>query len=226
MKMTGIGSLPFKNSNEAENFSLRHHLPFIPELPQLQENFLLNSSEELIERLKMYDTITNKPQFKVQLIGPITYKHMNQNSEKKIDYHQILNEILSSLTKIKNSSHQTIYVQLDEPIPPTDFQEQSQLENVMRTITSLEFLVVVHSCQKIQFDFFPEWPTAYLALDLNLNPEFSLNQKLLIAGIDPRLDKINTQAEFVSFTCGMGLLTMDDCEEIYQKLSETIKNSP
>jgi len=38
--ITQIGSLPYDNIGEAVRYSLRHHIPFLPELPKLGDSML------------------------------------------------------------------------------------------------------------------------------------------------------------------------------------------
>lgn len=218
MKTTGIGSLPFTHPKIAEEYSLRHFLPFIPELPMNGERFLIESSKEIIDRIKMYENITNKDQFKIQLIGPTTFEKFVPQTT--IAYQEILLESLGHLSMIQHSKNQKIFIQLDEPEPPSSDEQKMELTKYLGIISTLGFYPIVHSCQKISTDYFPHLPTPYLALDLALNPQFTNDQRLLIAGIDPRKMSTKSQCEYVSFTCGMGLMSVSDCEDIFKKLDD------
>lgn len=224
MKTTGIGSLPFTNPKDAELYSLRCDLPFIPELPKAGEHFFKNSADEVITKIKMYENITNKMQFKVQLLGPTTFHNLLNKNSSDTSYEKILAELLNYLAKITQQTSQKVYLQLDEPIPPLNLHQQQTLDSSLSAITKFGFIPVVHSCQKITVDFFPKTSTRYLAIDLNLNPQFTHDPRLLIAGVDPRKTYENNfeniNAEFASFTCGMGLMSEDECEEIFRKLKE------
>lgn len=218
MKTTGIGSLPFTHSKLAEEYSLRHSLPFIPELPMAGERFLIESSNELIDRIKMYENITNKDQFKIQLIGPTTFEKFVPQTNRPVPYQEILIGTLTYISKIQCSNNQKIFIQLDEPQPPTNEDQKNNLTKSLGIISSFGFCPIVHSCQKISVDYFPHSLSPYLALDLALNPQFTNDHRLLIAGIDPRKTSTNAQCEYVSFTCGMGLLSVNDCDDIFKKL--------
>ena len=47
--ITQIGSLPYDNVNEAIDYSLKHNIPFLPELPSKGETML---TSEIIRRIK------------------------------------------------------------------------------------------------------------------------------------------------------------------------------
>jgi len=79
--ITQIGSLPYDNVKEAINYSLRHDIPFLPELPKRGEYMLeyiknpgrLSCLKEFKEAVKGYELV------KIQAVGPVTILSDNKS---------------------------------------------------------------------------------------------------------------------------------------------------
>jgi hypothetical protein len=79
--ITQIGSLPYDNVKDAIDYSLRHDIPFLPELPKKGESMLeyiktpgkLSCLKEFKEAVKGYDSV------KIQAVGPVTILSDNKS---------------------------------------------------------------------------------------------------------------------------------------------------
>lgn len=112
--VTGIGSLPFENVKQALKFSLRHPIPFVPELPLLGDELLkyishpgkLSCLSELARRkFKM---------LKMQSVGPVTMIASGYSQEEAIE--KIVDHIFS--LRMKLHVKEAICI-LDEPLLET-----------------------------------------------------------------------------------------------------------
>ena len=76
-----------------------------------------------------------------------------------------------------------------------------------------------HSCHKVPDDFsFPDWSEPYLLLDIDLNPNLASLPMLFVEGYDPRVSKPRSNTEWVSFTCGFGLMNREETYKIQELL--------
>ncbi len=90
--VTQIGSLPFDNVEDAVNYSMRHDIPFLPELPKIKGDSMTEyihnpgnlACSELFKR-NHYDIA------KIQAVGPITLMQQGYNDDEamSIPYNHI-----------------------------------------------------------------------------------------------------------------------------------------
>jgi len=93
MKTVGIGSLPHLSIEDACNYSLKHDMPFLPQMTSLGESMI----EQALSRQPLFHTysalktftekllLNNIEQFKIQIAGPETCK-----VHHKIIYSQLI----------------------------------------------------------------------------------------------------------------------------------------
>lgn len=208
-KTTAIGSLPFRHISEAIDFSLELDLPIVPELPLFNETMLVRNQELLI---KMCEHASGK-KLKNQIIGPGTFERFTkENSES---YRLYLKKILKQHQELKSAYKIDFYLQIDEPVLMRSFEYSTLLHE----ISNHGLKPLLHSCQKVPEDFsFPDWSVPYLALDIDLNPNLASLPMLFIEGYDPRVGKPRSNTEWVSFTCGFGLMKREETYKIQELL--------
>ncbi len=209
MKLTGIGSTPFKNFDNAIEFSKIHDLAFFPE----PKSYFLNPSLEPIAYF--LKQTKNLPEIKIQLIGPVTFT--NQTKKDFSEYQKKFYPLIEILKKEKKK----IYLQLDEPILPSTTCEKNWLKESLNQIKNEQLIPLIHSCAKIPDNhFFSFLDSGNLAIDLDINPKFSTHQRLLVSGIDPENNNERITSEFFSFTCGYGLMSEKKCLNIFERLQK------
>lgn len=212
-KTTGIGSLPFTDKDEAINFSLHHDLPFVPELTALDEQMHLRNSDILLE---MCMHLSHK-KLKNQILGPATFIKLTGKSLN--NYHEYFRENIKFHCDLRSKFNIIFFLQIDEPILLTNTEYKNYYLALLKELTLSKIFPILHTCQKLPNDFeFPAFNHPYLAIDTQLNPTYALNDMLLVEGFDPRKNKRISQAEYVSFTCGHGLMTKDETKEIFHLL--------
>jgi hypothetical protein len=215
-KVTGIGSLPHKSPLAAVTYSMKHDLPFLPQLTSLGEHMIKQAleSDAIVENhlaLSIFkeQLIENKVlEFKIQIAGPTTC-HASSN--------QILKTI-DSLLNYFHKQHQLIpIVFIDEP----SFNPDSiELKKILEELKIKKIKSGIHTCAQINMLDLEKLPTEMVALDLELNSYKNINKEL-IAGINPfKVGNVQKNAlhNFVSYTCGLARFTEIECEEVFRKL--------
>ncbi len=208
-KTTGIGSLPFTDIDLALKFSLEHDLAFVPELTKLNEQMFTRNKEILV---KASELLSNK-KLKNQIMGPATFEKLT--GKGIIEYQDYFLKTLSEHRELKSAYQLDLYLQIDEPVLLTSNNYRLQYLQLLEKMEKNDINPIFHTCQKITCDYtFPDWNKPYLAIDVQLNPNYINHPLLLIEGYDPRITNKKSNAEYSSFTCGYGLLTEKEIYEI------------
>lgn len=214
MKTLGIGSLPHHSVHNAINFSLRHTLPFLPQMTSLGERMVSQvlSSKDLQEKYTALESFTEKileqniVDFKIQIAGPKTCE-----VEEKI----ILKEINQFLNYFENYKMRPI-VFIDEPVFN---QNPEQLKNIFNELKNLNIVSGLHSCAKFEWKLTEGLSLDYLSFDIGLMLPKIESQKILVTGIPPFSKNLfHVSGEWVSSNCGLATFTESECEMILKNL--------
>lgn len=215
MKTVGIGSLPHTNFQSAISYSLKHHLPFLPQMTSLGERMVdqVRSSKEITKKYQALDLFTEKilehkiSAFKIQIAGPETCK---------VDHQLILNEINKFLEYFSKYKLKPI-VFIDEPVITF---KSDHLKNVFAELSKLEVTSGLHSCAKFNTELVEEMNFDFLSFDAGLVTPSENTKKILINGIPPfSMPKFTIYGEWISSSCGLARYTEDECEKILKNLN-------
>lgn len=115
LTITQIGSLPYDNVREAVNYSLRHDIPFLPELPKKGEYMLeyIKNPGRLSCLNEFRNAVRGHSLVKIQTVGPVTILSDSKNEYTEEQAINITKEhILRILDKL---NVENIICFLDEP---------------------------------------------------------------------------------------------------------------
>lgn len=213
MKTLGIGSLPHHSSHDAVNFSLRHSMPFLPQMTSLGEHMVSQalSTKDLLEKYSALENFTEKIlekkiiDFKIQIAGPQT---CNVNDTI------ILKEINKFLKYFEKYNLQPI-VFIDEPVFS---QNSEQLKNIFDELRNLNIVSGFHSCAKFNWNLTEPLNFDYLSFDLGVMSARPESRKNLVTGIPPFSKKLEVSGEWISSSCGLAMFTEGECEMILKNL--------
>ncbi len=223
LKLTGVGSLPHQLTSKAIEYSLRHDLPFVPQLPHA-EGFMIQQEKNFAQSpftayLSLEDFLNqiNRP-FKFQISGPMTsQKNFNE-------YLPTLQKIDSLFSKFKDK----IIIFLDEPIIEEANLLQSNL--ALNYLKERNYKTGVHSCHQFEVNSFALDKLDFLSFDEQYFTPILVEKILdtftipIVGTKDPSSSQIikylseTNKNFFVSSTCGLALESESHCEEIYRKL--------
>lgn len=213
MKTFGIGSLPHHSRQDAVNFSLRHSMPFLPQMTSRGERMVSQalSAKDLLEKYSALENFTEKIlenkiiDFKIQIAGPQT---CNVNDTI------ILKEINKFLNYFEKYKLRPI-VFIDEPV---FIQNSEQLKNIFDELRNLNIVSGFHSCAKFNWNLTEQLNFDYLSFDLGVMSAPPKFKKHLITGIPPFSKKLEVLGEWISSSCGLAMFTEDECEMILKNL--------
>ena len=215
MKTVGIGSLPHRSVLNAVNYSLKHDLPFLPQMTSLGERMIpqVLANIEMTEKYQALTLFTEKllekkvSTFKIQLAGPETC-----NVENKI----IMREINSFLNYFDQFNLRPI-IFIDEPIITL---KTEQLKNIFSELTNLQIISGLHSCAKFNWDKVENMNFDFLSFDAQITIPMKQTKKNLITGIPPfSKEKFQVNGTWISSSCGLARYSEDDCEKILLELN-------
>lgn len=244
MKLTHVGSLPFKDLDQALDFTFQFDLPVLPSLPQVDSNFFMDKEIFSFTQSTQEDFIPHgeklffkrlKGQFKYQNIGPISFTH----TQKKYDFNsslKILGNLYSKLFK-RWSDKDFIFI-FDEPLyfMASDDEKRAAIgfyQNLMEMFPKIQF--GLHCCSKLnrldleKLSFFN-----YLNIDLHLyqSSDIPSDQENVfkmaavldfkdLADINEDLqDKVVTYCQFLTPTCGLALTNEANINSIFNELEK------
>lgn len=212
--VTQIGSLPYKNIDDAIRYSLKHDIPFLPELTTLGDSMLdyaknpgcLSSMDKLKER--EYETV------KVQCVGPITLM-MAGFDESQAQY-AIMAHIMGILKGLK--AKETILF-LDEPaVGHTGMDYNKQWDLIFGCF---DVIKGVHICGNMQWDHIFKYSNIDIisfdasAYDITLLCK-ERNGKKIAWGIKKEEDiKSWKDGDLITLPCGMNhkMFKVKDCKK-------------
>lgn len=240
MLITGIGSLPFTDIDQALEYSLQHDLVFLPQLPQLNENemMVIQALDDTFESYACFESfvnfaiMNNLKKVKLQLAGPITCSLVTEQSIDNI-VSQLLLKVEDMIRPFWEHDIDVIFF-IDEPMlfVNIDSSLQETMKNFITELKKKDLLVGLHCCSNPDWSPILQLGFDYLSFDTNLSYVDLVESGLLeiyknqggkvIFGLDPRVPvKIDLQlADYISFSCGMGSLTHEDAYDILRGLKE------
>lgn len=236
--ITGIGSLPFTDIDQALEYSFQHDLPFLPQLPQLNEDEMMvtQSLDDSFETYSCFvpflmQCIEKKiPTVKMQLAGPVTCSVV---VEEPIEFviPQILAKIDDMVTPFTEVGIKVLFF-IDEPMLFVNFDSplQIQLKKFFQEMKQKGLTIGLHCCSNPEWGPILDLGIDYLSFDAHASyqdlmksekfTKFRNQGGKVILGIDPRgnIDFDFNVADVCSFSCGMGTLTPDAAYDILRGL--------
>ena len=216
--ITQIGSLPLTDVQEAVDYSLKHDIPFLPELPKKGDAMLtyiknpgrLSCLEEF--KKHKFDAV------KIQCVGPATLVLSGYSQDEAVNRaYEHISRILDGLKADE------IILFLDEPAlghTGIDFKELWQI-----IFSNFEVIRGVHTCGNMDWDELFDSDLQVISFDAS---QFDLtkyskyrNGKRIAWGIKTGDDiKDYQEGDLITLPCGMGtpLYKPEDCPKALARL--------
>lgn len=222
--ITQIGSLPYKDVKAAVNYSLKHDIPFLPELPLLGDAIMeyIKKPGQLscLEEFKKYsfDTV------KIQCVGPVTLIMEGYEADDAVQ--RISEHIAKILADLKAEK---VILFLDEPAlgqSGLDFEELW-----LPIFNSFNAIPGVHCCGNMDWDkLFQSSLIEIISFDasqfdITKYPHYR-NGKRIAWGVKALADVKDFQpGDLLTLPCGMGtkLYSVKDCQKEFKKLKTIAK---
>ena len=237
--ITQIGSLPYKDSEQAVAYSLRHDIPFLPELPLLGDaivDYIKRPGQmSCLEKFKRHSFET----VKVQCVGPVTlfsmlsgYKEY-QGWEKEKIINTALEIIVQHITAVLDGlDAKEVILFLDEPgLGQAGFDFKELWTPIFE---SFPVISGVHCCDNMDWDKMFDSGIQIVSFDasqydLTRYPKYEHFRQRggrIAWGIREKEDvKDFRPGDLMTLPCGMGtkLYTLDDCPKALEKLNRIAK---
>jgi hypothetical protein len=220
--VTQIGSLPYDDVDQAVEYSLRHDIPFLPELPKLGDAMLeyakqpgkLSCLRRFQERVAGLDTV------KVQCIGPATLILSGYSEDEAIS--RACQHIAAILDGLQVGQ---VILFLDEPALGQVGFDYQRLWSAL--FESFPVTPGVHVCGNMNWDDLFRSSVEIISFDasqydITKYPAYR-NGKRIAWGIQSRENVRDFQAgDLLTLPCGMGpkFYTRADCDVSLRKLQE------
>ena len=222
--VTQIGSLPYDNVDEAVEYSLRHDIPFLPELPKLGDSMLdyikkpgsMSCLETFKRKVAGYETV------KIQCVGPATLILSGYDQDEAVARAcQHIDAVVNGLN-VAN-----IILFLDEPALGQVGFDYRQLWSPL--FQSFDVTPGVHVCGNMNWDDLFNSEVEIISFDaskynITRYPGYR-NGKRIAWGVETREDVKDFQkGDLLTLPCGMGpkFYSTHDCEV---SLSDLLKIS-
>lgn len=220
--ITQIGSLPYKDVRQAVRYSLKHDIPFLPELPKSGDaimDYVKNPGKlSCLELFKKHQFET----VKVQCVGPATLINTGLEEGKAIEI--ILEHITAILDGLKAKE---IILFLDEPaLGHTGFNFKELWSPIFE---SFPVISGVHCCGNMDWDKLFDSGVKIVSFDasqydLTAYPKYGdfRDRGGRIAWGVKEFDNVKDfrQGDLLTLPCGMGtrLYKPEDCLQKLKKL--------
>ena len=227
--ITQIGSLPYDSVEKAIEYSLRHDIPFLPELPALGELMLdyIRNPGNLCCMEKFKES--TYPVKKVQCVGPATLMQSRNKEDKAVERNYTEDEavsmVCSHLTAICSGLNSWFtYVFLDEPsLGNAGFDYASLWDAIFSTI-KVEGTAIkgVHVCGKMDWDTMFRANIDIISFDASQSDitsyphyaEFRQRGGKIAWGISKPEDIRDFQRDdLITLACGLGTKREKDAEK-------------
>src|SRR3990172_623022 len=218
--VTQIGSLPYEDIDEAVSYSLRHDIPFLPELPKLGDAML--DYIKTPGRLSCLDAfkhcVRHHEIVKIQSIGPATLILSGYAEDEAIArIYEHIAAILDGLNVNK------VILFLDEPALGQAGFDYKRLWAAL--FGSFDVVSGAHVCGNMNWDELFNSDLDIISFDaskydITKYPGYR-NGKRIAWGIKRKEDVKDFQEnDLLTLTCGMGtkFYTTDDCESNLKNL--------
>ena len=218
--ITQIGSLPLENVNEAVNYSLKHDIPFLPELPK--------KGDAMLEYIKNPGRLSCLREFKkhkfetvkIQCAGPATLTLSGYSGDDAVAraYEHI--RVITDGLKAKE-----IILYLDEPALGQSGVNFKELWEAL--FSSFNVTRGVHVCGNMDWDLMFGAKIDIISFDAS---QFEITKyskyrsgKRISWGVNKKEDiKDFKEGDLITLPCGMGtsVFKPEDCEKNLGKLKE------
>ena len=220
--ITQIGSLPYEDVDEAVEYSLRHDIPFLPELPKLGDAMLdyIKSPGHLSCLSTFKQKTTGCEMVKIQCVGPATLILSGYSEDEAVT------KACEHIAALLDGLHvKDIILFLDEPALGQAGFDYKKLWSPL--FESFDVTSGVHVCGNMNWDelFCSDIDIVSFdasTYDITVYPEYR-NNKRIAWGIKRREDAKDFRAgDLLTLPCGMGpkLYDTDDCEPSLKRLVE------
>jgi hypothetical protein len=216
--ITQIGSLPLEDVGVAVEYSLKHDIPFLPELPKrgdaMLEYIKHPGKMSCLEELKKHTFET----VKIQCVGPATLMLSGYKEDEAVQ------RACEHITAIMNGlDAKEVILFLDEPaLGQSGVNFQQMWEALFATF---DVVPGVHVCGNMDWDLLFNSPVEIISFDAS---KFDLTKyskyrsgKRIAWGVDKKEDiKDFRKGDLITLPCGIGtpLYKPEDCWEYFQKL--------
>lgn len=217
--ITQIGSLPYKDVKGAVRYSLKHDIPFLPELPKLGDamlDYIKNPGRlSCLKEFKKHEFTT----VKVQCIGPGTMVMARYNESEALE--RIYEHVWVILDGLKAEE---IILFLDEPaLGQAGFNFQDLWVPIFE---SFKVIPGIHCCGNMDWDVLLNSPVIKIIsfdasqFDITKYPCYRKNKRIAW-GVEKREDiKDFQEGDLLTLPCGMdpAKYTVKDCKTELRKL--------
>jgi len=221
--ITQIGSLPLEDVTEAVEYSLKHDIPFLPELPK--------NGDAMLEYIKQPGRLSCLSEFKkhkfetvkIQCVGPATLMLSGYKEDEVIE--KIYAHICAILQGLQ--AEKTILF-LDEPALGHTGVDFRQLWEAL--FASFDVTPGVHVCGNMDWDLLFDSPVKIISFDAS---KYDLTKyskyrsgKNIAWGVDKIEDVKDFQSgDLITLPCGMGtpLYKREDCQKNLEKMQTIAK---
>ncbi|MFC1794206.1 hypothetical protein ACFL3Q_11530 [Planctomycetota bacterium] len=220
--ITQIGSLPYDDIDQAVEYSLRHDIPFLPELPKLGDAMMdyikqpgsMSCLETFKRKVAGFDVV------KIQCVGPATLILGGYEQDEAFSrVYQHIEAIINGLDA------GNVILFLDEPALGHVGFDYQQLWSLL--FESFEVTSGVHTCGNMNWDELFASEIDIISFDaskydITKYPGYR-NSKRIAWGVETREDvKDFQEGDLLTLPCGMGpkFYSTDDCEKNLDNLLE------
>jgi len=214
--ITQIGSLPYGNIEKAIQYSLKHDIPFLPELPKLGDSmfdYIKNpGSLSCLDEFKKQEF----NRVKIQCVGPVTLMLGNYNEDKAIE--SCYNHIESIMNGLNANE---IILFLDEPtLGHAGFNFNQYWDAIFSCFNVTKG---IHICNSMDWDKLFDANIDIISFDaseydLTLFPKYRKNKR--IAWGIKKLEEIKDfqKGDLITPPCGLFSSTEHECENVFNLL--------
>lgn len=218
--VTQIGSLPFDDVSRAVAYSLRHDIPFLPELPRL--------GDSMLEYIKNPGRLSCLGEFrkhsfstaKIQCVGPVTLIMSGYNEDDAVQ--RVYEHVAAVLDGLRA---ETVILFLDEPALGNAGFDYRRLWKPI--FSSFAVVPGVHTCGNMNWDELFEAEIRIISFDassfdLTGYPKYR-GGKRIAWGVKRGNDVRDFhEGDLLTLPCGMGPRLFDetDCETNLRMLDE------
>lgn len=216
--ITQIGSLPYEEVNEAVNYSLRHDIPFLPELPRRGDammEYIKNPGRlSCLNEFKKHKFTT----VKIQCVGPATLILGGYKKEEAVK--RAYEHIYKIMDGIKAEE---VILFLDEPALGQSSLNYKELWDML--FSSFNVVSGVHTCGNMNWDELFDSNIEIISFDaskydITKYPKYR-NGKRIAWGINGKEDVKDFQdGDLLTLTCGIGskFNKVEDCDKKLEML--------
>lgn len=221
LPIIGIGSVPFESVDEAMDFSLEHHIAFLPQLTARGEE--MTEQARTGHHLCMKDFSQTPGPKKFQLCGP---------HSSKVPHKSVLKTAKSIIESLKEDD---LLLFIDEPILPFLTDEDREFYSELSKLTDIG----IHCCGNTSWHSLSTLPIKYISFDAELSLSKVPVDEFIEKGIKIVLGVIPTNKEYditqlfeeykefvfkyqnqilLSTACGLANKTEDEAWEVLEDL--------